>query len=106
MTTAEAAAVEAVWRIEAARLIAALFRWTGDVGLAEEFAQDALVAALQQWPTSGIPPNPGGWLMTTARNRATDVFRRQAVHRNAVRTLAGEEVAMDPSATIVEELDD
>ncbi|RYE10390.1 MAG: RNA polymerase sigma factor [Hyphomicrobiales bacterium] len=70
-------AVEAVWRIEAARLIAGLTRMTRDVGLAEELASDALVVALQQWPQSGIPNNPGAWLMQTAKRRAIDQFRRR-----------------------------
>jgi RNA polymerase sigma factor (sigma-70 family) len=69
-------AIDAVWRIESARLIAGLARMTRDVGLAEELAQDALVAALEQWPESGVPRNPGAWLMTTAKRRAVDVFRR------------------------------
>jgi len=69
-------AIEAVWRIEAARLIAALARMTGDVGIAEDLAQDALVAALEQWPGSGVPDNPGAWLMATAKNRAIDRLRR------------------------------
>lgn len=72
-------AVEAVWRIESARLIAGLTRYTRDVGLAEELAQDALVAALEQWPESGIPDRPGAWLMTIARRRAIDQFRRNTV---------------------------
>jgi RNA polymerase sigma-70 factor, ECF subfamily len=69
-------AVDAVWRIESARLIAGLARIVRDVGVAEELAQDALVAALQQWPESGIPHNPGAWLMATAKHRAIDVLRR------------------------------
>jgi RNA polymerase sigma factor (sigma-70 family) len=69
-------AIDAVWRIESARIIAGLARIVRDVGLAEELAQDALVAALQQWPESGIPENPGAWLMATAKHRAIDVFRR------------------------------
>lgn len=69
-------AIEAVWRIESARIIAGLARIVRDVGLAEELAQDALVAALQQWPESGIPDNPGAWLMATAKHRAIDHFRR------------------------------
>jgi RNA polymerase sigma factor (sigma-70 family) len=69
-------AIDAVWRIESARIIAGLARIVRDVGLAEELAQDALVAALQQWPESGIPDNPGAWLMATAKHRAIDVFRR------------------------------
>ena len=72
-------AVEAVWRIEAARLIASLSRWVGDVGLAEDMAQDAFLTALEQWPHTGIPGNPAGWLMTTARNRGLDRIRRDKV---------------------------
>ena len=69
-------AIDAIWRIESARLIAGLTRFVRDVGLAEDLAQDALVAALEQWPESGIPDNPGAWLMATAKHRAIDVFRR------------------------------
>jgi RNA polymerase sigma factor (sigma-70 family) len=69
-------AIEAVFRIEQARLIAGLTRMVRDIGLAEELAQDALVAALEQWPASGIPDNPGAWLMTAAKHRAIDAFRR------------------------------
>ena len=69
-------AIDAVWRIEAARIIAGLARMTRDVGLAEELAQDALVSALEQWPNTGIPDNPGAWLMAAAKNRAIDHFRR------------------------------
>ena len=69
-------AIEAVWRLESARIIAGLARLVNDVGLAEELAQDALVAALKQWPESGIPPNPGAWLMSTARHQAIDLIRR------------------------------
>src|SRR3989440_935904 len=69
-------AIDAVWRIESARIIAGLTRIVRDVGLAEELAQDALVAALEQWPESGIPDNAGAWLMATAKNRAIDNFRR------------------------------
>ena len=72
-------AIDAVWRIESARLIAALARIVRDVGLAEELAQDALVAALEQWPQSGIPERPGAWLMATARHRAIDHLRRRSV---------------------------
>jgi RNA polymerase sigma factor (sigma-70 family) len=70
-------AIEAVWRIESARLIAGLARIVRDVGVAEELAQDALVAALEQWPESGVPDNPGAWLMATARHRAIDLLRRR-----------------------------
>ncbi len=69
-------AIEAVWRIESARLIAGLARIVRDVGLAEDLAQDALVAALERWPRSGIPERPGAWLMATAKHRAIDQFRR------------------------------
>jgi RNA polymerase sigma factor (sigma-70 family) len=68
--------VDAVWRMESAKLIGALTRVTGDVGLAEELAQDALVAALERWPETGIPDKPGAWLMATAKHRAIDTFRR------------------------------
>src|ERR1700719_2663611 len=68
--------IDAVWRIESARIIAGLTRIVRDVGLAEELAQDALVAALEQWPQSGIPDNPGAWLMAAAKNRAIDLWRR------------------------------
>ena len=70
------AAIEAVWRIESARLIAGLTRVIGDVGQAEDLAQDALVAALEQWPRDGVPANPGAWLMATAKHRAIDQIRR------------------------------
>ena len=69
-------AIDAVWRIESPRLIACLIRMVQDVGVAEELAQDALVAALEQWPESGVPRNPGAWLMAAAKNRAIDLFRR------------------------------
>jgi RNA polymerase sigma factor (sigma-70 family) len=76
-TRAAERAVEAVWRIEAARVIGGLARMVGDVGLAEDMAQDALVLALERWPESGIPENPGAWLMATAKNRAIDQLRRR-----------------------------
>ena len=69
-------AIDAVWKIESARLIASLARMVRDVGLAEDLAQEALVAALEQWPDAGIPRNPGAWLMATAKHRAIDLFRR------------------------------
>jgi predicted RNA polymerase sigma factor len=71
-------AIEAVWRIESARLVAGLARIVRDVGLAEDLAQDALVAALERWPQSGVPENPGAWLMVTAKHRAIDLLRRGA----------------------------
>jgi RNA polymerase sigma factor (sigma-70 family) len=76
MTTDVHRAIDAVWRIESAKLIAGLTRIVRDVGLAEDLAQDALVAALDQWPESGVPNNPGAWLMQTAKRRAIDAMRR------------------------------
>jgi RNA polymerase sigma factor (sigma-70 family) len=77
MTTATAhRTIEAIWRIEAAKVIAGVARLTRDVGMAEDFAQDALLAALEHWPTDGIPDKPGAWLITTAKNRALDQIRR------------------------------
>jgi RNA polymerase sigma factor (sigma-70 family) len=84
--------IEAVWRIESARVIAGLTRLTRDVGLAEDLAQEALLAALEQWPQSGVPENPGAWLTATAKRRAIDLFRRNAVaerkHQDLARDLA------------------
>jgi RNA polymerase sigma factor (sigma-70 family) len=76
MSTLTHSTIDAVWRIESARLIAGLTRIVRDVGVAEELAQDALVAALERWPESGVPDNPGAWLMATAKHRAIDYFRR------------------------------
>ena len=101
-------AIDAVWRIESARLIAGLARMVGDVGLAEDFAQDALVAALEQWPTSGIPDNPGAWLMATAKHRAIDHLRRRTMqdtkHEHLGREL--DERQGDPEEAIADALDD
>jgi RNA polymerase sigma factor (sigma-70 family) len=69
-------AIEAVWRIERSRIVAGVARLVRDVGLAEELAQDALIAALEHWPQEGVPDNPGAWLMTTAKHRALDRLRR------------------------------
>jgi RNA polymerase sigma factor (sigma-70 family) len=82
--------IEAVWRIESARLIAGLARIVRDVGLAEDLAQEALVAALEQWPESGVPDNPGAWLMATAKHRAIDRLRRAAVHERKTQELGYE----------------
>jgi RNA polymerase sigma factor (sigma-70 family) len=71
--------IDAVWRIESARLIAGLARMVGDVGIAEDLAQDALVAALERWPAAGVPDNPGAWLMATAKHRAIDLLRRRTL---------------------------
>lgn len=97
------AAIEAVWRLESTRLIAALVRIVRDVGLAEDFAQDAIVAALAQWPSSGIPDNPGAWLMTTAKRRAVDAFRQRARNDETAAALArelSEGVEEDPTTGI------
>jgi RNA polymerase sigma-70 factor (ECF subfamily) len=82
--------IEAVWRIESARLIAGLARLVRDVGLAEDLAQEALVAALEQWPESGVPDNPGAWLMATGRHRAIDRLRRAEIRDRKTQELARE----------------
>jgi RNA polymerase sigma-70 factor, ECF subfamily len=100
--------IEAVWRIESARLIAGLARIVRDVGVAEDLAQEALVAALEQWPESGVPDNPGAWLMGTAKHRAIDSFRRAEVHERKTREL-GHELALRRDADdrdLAAELDD
>jgi RNA polymerase sigma factor (sigma-70 family) len=92
-------AVDAVWRLESARIIAGLARIVRDVGLAEDLAQEALVAALRQWPESGIPPNPGAWLMATAKHRAVDRLRRdERLQRNV--DLLGHELRTRQQAAI------
>jgi RNA polymerase sigma factor (sigma-70 family) len=83
-------AIDAVWRIESPRLIAGLTRLVRDVGLAEELAQDALVAALEQWPAEGVPRNPGAWLMTTAKRRAIDQIRRNETFKRKVEEVGRE----------------
>ncbi len=94
-------AIEAVWRIESARLIAGLARMVGDVGLAEDMAQDALVAAIEKWPETGVPDNPGAWLMATAKNRAIDRMRREKTYERK-----REEVAHDTGALFAMERSD
>src|SRR6516165_186548 len=98
MATHTHRAIDAVWRIESARIIAGLTRIVRDVGVAEELAQDALVAALKQWPESGIPDNPGAWLMATAKHRAIDTFRRnkrlERKHEELGRELQVQEMAV------------
>src|SRR6185436_15551539 len=83
--------IEAVWRIESARLIAGIARLVRDIGVAEDLAQDALVAALEKWPESGVPDNPGAWLMAVAKRRAIDGLRRgqmrERKHEEIARTL-------------------
>src|SRR6201999_4480513 len=70
------ARIDAIWRIESGRVIASVARLVRDVGLAEDLAQDAVVVALERWPATGIPPNPGAWLTATAKHRAIDLMRR------------------------------
>jgi RNA polymerase sigma factor (sigma-70 family) len=90
--------IEAVWRIESARVIAGLTRLTRDVGLAEDLAHEALVAALEQWPQSGVPDNPAAWLTATAKRRAIDLFRRNAVARRKHEELARELEALQQTS--------
>jgi RNA polymerase sigma factor (sigma-70 family) len=97
-------AVEAVWRIESARVIAGLARMVHDVGLAEELAQDALVIALEQWPTSGVPDNPGAWLMLTAKHRAIDLLRRRTRYEQKLEVVGRDMEIRQESAEA--ELDD
>ena len=105
-------AIDAVWRIESARLIAGLARIVRDVGAAEDLAQDALVAALQQWPESGVPDNPGAWLMAAAKHRAIDHVRRarmldrkhEVIGRNL--TSGDRDAAADLDATLDDDVGD
>ncbi|MFB4282869.1 MULTISPECIES: RNA polymerase sigma factor [unclassified Nonomuraea] len=98
-------AIEAVWRIEAARLIAGLAGMVRDVGLAEELAQDALVAALEQWPASGVPRNPGAWLMTVSKRRAIDLIRRnERLQRNLAEL--GHRLDLEEELPEVDEIED
>jgi RNA polymerase sigma factor (sigma-70 family) len=86
----EKLSIEAVWRIESPALIASLTRIVRDVGMAEDLAQDALVIALEQWPESGVPENPGAWLMATAKHRAIDLLRRNKRLQQKHEQLAGD----------------
>lgn len=113
MTASEThAAVEAVIRMESARLIAGLARYTGDLDLAEELAQDAVVAALEQWPKSGVPRNSGAWLMTVAKRRAVDQFRRNRELRSKYAQIGraleaeGDAVTPDFDRAFSDEIDD
>lgn len=103
-------AIDAVWRIESARLIAGLARMVRDVGLAEELAQDALVTALEKWPETGIPDNPGAWLMTTAKHRAIDRLRRgkriERKHEEIGHTLEGSVTVEDIEAKLDDHVGD
>ena len=102
-------AIEAVWRLESTRLIAGLVRIVRDVGLAEDLAQDALVAALAQWPETGVPDSPGAWLMTVAKRRGVDQFRRRDRQDQVYATLAhaqGNVVSEEDFLAAVDHVDD
>jgi RNA polymerase sigma factor (sigma-70 family) len=103
-------AIDAIWRIESARLIAGLARLVGDIGTAEELAQDALVAALEQWPISGVPEKPGAWLMGTAKHRAIDLIRRRQTlerkHEELARDVERSQEGTDVDSVIDENVED
>jgi RNA polymerase sigma-70 factor, ECF subfamily len=101
-------AIETVWRIESPRLIGGLVRLVRDVGLAEDLAQDALLAALEQWPEDGIPRNPGAWLMATARRKAIDHFRHHSMAEEKHEQIGREtdESQIDSAETLVSAMDD
>ena len=95
--------IDAIWRIESPRLIAGLTRMVRDVGLAEELAQDACVAALVQWPQEGIPRNPGAWLMSIAKRRAIDRFRREKMREHKHEVLGRDFRVVEPDFTEADE---
>jgi RNA polymerase sigma factor (sigma-70 family) len=97
MPSATHAAIETVWRLESAKVIAGVARLVRDVGLAEDLAHDALVAAMERWPTAGVPDNPGAWLMTTAKNRALDRLRQDTLHARKQEQLGHEMDALQSS---------
>src|SRR2546430_5044187 len=99
-------AIDAVWGIERPRLIAGLARMVRDVGVAEDLAQDALVAALERWPESGVPDNPGAWLMATAKHRAIDVLRRNSLFERKHEELGREIEAQIEAPDLDAALDD
>ena len=101
-------AVVAVWQLESARVVSGLLRITRDLQLAEDLAQDALVAALESWPDDGIPTNPGAWLMTVAKRRAIDTFRRAERHRTQVERIGHDlsEASMDELVDQVDHVED
>ncbi|MFF3379821.1 RNA polymerase sigma factor [Streptomyces sp. NPDC002680] len=100
--------IETVFRLESPRIIAAVTRTVRDIGIAEELAQDALVAALEQWPRDGVPDNPGAWLMTTARNRAVDLIRRRETYARKLTEIGRdlETTVSPPEPPAPEDIDD
>ena len=103
-------AIEAIWRIESARLVAGLARLVRDVALAEDLAQDALVSAVDQWPKQGVPDKPGAWLMAVAKRRAVDHFRRDKLsaqkHEELARSIETLREEPDPAAALDDDLGD
>jgi RNA polymerase sigma factor (sigma-70 family) len=99
-------AIDAIWRIESGRLIAGLARITGDLSQAEDMAHEALLAALERWPATGIPPNPGGWLMTTAKNKAIDAARRERSYQRKLALVAEDPTGPASATADRDEIDD
>lgn len=103
-------AVESAWRIESAQIVATLTRLTGDLAIAEDVAHDALVAALESWPATGIPSNPGAWLTTAARRRALDHLRRRPMldrtHADLASEIEADRDRADPHAALADAIDD
>ena len=99
-------AVEAAWRMESAQIVATLARLTGDLAAAEDLAHDALVAALETWPVTGVPESPGAWLTTTARRRALDALRRRPMLEAAHAEIARQSAPPDPTARLHDAIDD
>jgi len=107
MATDTHTAIETVWRMESARVIAGVAGLVRDVGIAEELAQDALVAALEQWPESGVPRNPGAWLMTTAKRRAIDLIRRNERYERKLAELGRDlQLDADDEGVLVDHIED
>jgi RNA polymerase sigma factor (sigma-70 family) len=99
-------AIDAIWRIESGRLIAGLARITGDLSQAEDMAHEALLAALERWPATGVPPNPGGWLMTTAKNKAIDAARRERSYQRKLARVAEDPTGPTMGTADLDEIDD
>ena len=97
--------IEAIWRMESARLVASVVRLVRDVGLAEEIVQEVFVVAMESWPTLGLPPNPRAWLLLTARHKAIDLIRREHA-RDAKYALLANDLRTDPGINTVDTVDD